>query len=276
MESSFNFDFKNEIFNNTFANNQTFRNINYSNNIIPSEKKLLKKSANKSLIEESREYEESENSQEENFKPFIELDENMFSNAINFSHFNNEFLTINFNKHSSNNNNNILNQIEENYFEENYNKENHENLDNLSIKSNKDKQYKEAEKNINDENLGLKTKIFPKNENSQLNNNSSTSVALNKNNTQDYLSLNNLKNLSIKLDKDDYVQKELNLLNENYIRNENRKNKKGLKYDRELYLNLNKKYTDFLSEDQSNQIIIDDERSQSNLINEKIHNEEVK
>lgn len=242
-----------------------------------SDKKIKTNSFDKILEENSKGYTESKNSQEENDKSLIELDENLFSNAINFSHFNNEFLSINLNKfNNENNRNNFLNPIEENDFEENNIIENYENHD---IKTNDKKIFKESQLNNPSIFINTNSKIENhlnydqiQNINISLTKKEKSVEKENNKNIYDFLSLNNL---NLKLSKDNFIQKELSLLNENFLKNDNKKNKKGLKYDKDIYIDFVQIFSNFLTQDLKTNLNVD-EFSYKELMKKRIFNENVK
>lgn len=276
LESTFNFDNKNEFSTHNFSNlfNQgTNLNQNTNNNFAAnrdSENKHKRNSYNKTLTEDSKEYENFEESeQKQKANRIIDIDdnlsENLFSSAINFGVFK-EFPSINYNKNSSNNNNfnnkYNLNAIEENEYEENFNNfnnnENQENTQENNFNNNYNhdnsstpNKKEEKEKLINERELNNRISL--------LNNQMNLTQTQNQRNSIDKTSFNEssknnnffaLNSLEKKLRKDDFIQQEINALNEKYLYVGNKKKKlKGLKFDKDIHIDFYELMKSFLSKD---------------------------
>jgi len=279
FDSTFIFDQRNEFSN--FYNQYTNKDNNNSLENKASENKIKNNFNNKTLIEVSKEYEEyDESEQKKKVDRIIDIDENLsenlFSSAINFGIFK-EFPSINYNLNTSNNNNNFnkngLNAIEENEFEENFNNENYKNT---QANYNLGTPIKSEEKEIiNEQALFYRNSLL----NNQMNltqtqklRNSISKNSFDESSKNNYFfALNSLhKNLS----KDDFIQRELNNLNEKFINFAHKKSLKGLKFDKEIHVDFYQLMVNFLSKDLKNK---DDMTnfSYNELIRRKVLNENV-
>ena len=293
LESTFNFDLKNEFSTNNLSNlyNQgTNLNYNYNNknNFTAnrdSENKYNRNSYNKTLTEDSKEYKDYEESaQKQKSDRIIDIDdnlsENLFSSAINFGVFK-EFPSINYNKNTSNINNNQknnLNSIEENEFEEhcnnydNYNEnyDNSQEKDNLTIQDKTEEKIKLSEQSLNNRNSLMNNQMnFTQTQNAR---NSISKTSFNESSKNNYFFA--LNSLEKKLSKDDLIQQELNALNEKFLNVGNKKKIKGLKFDKDIHIDFYELMKSFLSKDLKNDVDIGD-FSYNEMMRKKVINENV-
>jgi len=288
IDSTFNFDYKfDSIHNNSYMNNQNYNNKNNTHIIKESENtdNKLKKSYDKTLTEHSYEY---ENSLPSRHKKKIDctieinenLTENLFLSAINFENFK-EFPSFYYNK-ISNGNNDYINNENPNYLNLNPIGEEHEFEENI-INENLDRS--DIKNNL--EVFNQDTIIIKKNDNirentnvNQINVSKSQNLitSLGKNSYDGVPNINNdffaLQNLNQKLSNDNSIQVELNILNQNNMKKENKKKVKGLKEDNEISLNFYQLMINYLNTDLKISGEIQNVSIQ-NLMKKKIINESV-
>lgn len=286
LESTFNFDQKNEFSSNNFSNsyNQA-TNLNHNNNSNRSanknsDNKFKRNSFIETLIEDSKEYEDDEESQHKQKEDrTIDIDdnltENLFSSAINFGVFK-EFPAINYNKNIYNNKNKSdLIAIEENDIEENFNlKENNEdtkdkNVSTTPIGTDEKENLNEEASNNNRNSFSNNQIAFTQTQNAR---NSLSKSAFNENSKNNFLFA--LYSLEKKLSKDDFIQQELNALNEKYQNEDKKKKVKGLKFDREIHIDFYELMKIFLSKDLKNNVNMEN-FSYHELMRRKVLNENV-
>lgn len=262
IDSTFNFDQRNEFSNNNMSNIQNLQSYQNQNDFEKnkdSENRNKKILNNKTLKEESKEYDENDYSEnKQKIDRFVDIEENLtdnlFSSAINFGLFK-EFPSINYNLNTDHKNKNNLNSIEENELEENYNNDHYENTqhrDNTSIL------FKSKEKEKMTEQKFSKTNSFLDDENffTQTNNikNSISKNSLNENSKINYFFA--LNSLEKKLSTDEFIQQELYALNDKLNNNSNKRRIKGLKYDKEIHINFYEMMINFLSKDLKDNVSI--------------------